>query len=207
VIALAALAAVAAASPPARPAIQHNPIPFPAKRKHEMRLYARRHYGIDDYHLTNPKVIVEHVTENNSYTATFNTFAPDVPDTELHELPGVCSHFVIDVDGTIHQLVTLGLMCRHTVGLNWTAFGIEHVGTSDAQVLHDARQMRSSLRLTCWLRSRYAIALSDVIGHSESLTSPYHHENVAALKHQTHADWQHRDMLVYRARLRRLCGS
>ena len=30
-------------------------IPFPAKRKQEMRRYALRHYGIDDYRLRNPR--------------------------------------------------------------------------------------------------------------------------------------------------------
>ena len=32
-------------------------------------------------------------------------FAADVPDAELHELPGTCAHFVVDRDGTIYQLV------------------------------------------------------------------------------------------------------
>ena len=58
-----------------------------------------------------------------------------MPDSELHELPGTCAHFVIDTDGTIYQLVSTSIMCRHTVGLNYTAIGIEHVGTSDAQIL------------------------------------------------------------------------
>ena len=51
-------------------------------------------------------------------------------DAELHELPGTCAHFIVDKDGTIYQLVALTIMCRHTVGLNWTAFGIEQVGLS-----------------------------------------------------------------------------
>jgi N-acetylmuramoyl-L-alanine amidase len=188
------------------PPIIHDPIPFGAGRKHEMRLYARRHYGIDDYHLRNPKVIVEHVTANSSYRATFNTFAADVPDVELHELPGTCSHFVVDRAGGIHQLVSLGLMCRHTVGLNWTAIGIEHVGTSDGQVMGDAKEVAASVRLTCWLRGRYGIALRNVIGHAESLSSPYHHERVAALKHQTHGDMQHATMTRYRRSVAAACG-
>lgn len=181
-----------------RPVIVQSPIPFPGRRKHEMRLYARRHYGLDDYRLRNPRVIVEHFTGNESYSATFDTFAPDVADTELHELPGVCSHYVIDRDGTIHQLVPLGLMCRHTVGLNWTAVGIEHVGTSDAEILGDRRQLRASLALTRWLQARLQIATRNVIGHNESLWSPYHHENVPALRAQTHDDWKRADMTVYR---------
>jgi N-acetylmuramoyl-L-alanine amidase len=193
------------ASGPPRPHIVQSPIPFPAHRKAEMRAYARRHYGLDRATLVHPHVIVEHVTAINSYSATWNTFASDAPDPELHERPGTCSHFVVDTNGTIHQLVPLGLMCRHTVGLNWTAIGIEHVGLSDGQVMGDARQLDASLRLTCWLKARYGIAVRNVIGHNESLQSPYHHERVARLRTQTHADMRHSTMTRYRAALRRKC--
>jgi N-acetylmuramoyl-L-alanine amidase len=194
--------ALAAGAHPARPPIVWTPIPFTARRKAEMTAYAERHYGIDSYKLVDPHVIVEHVTVTSTFSEVFNTFAPDVPDVELHELPGLCAHFVIDTDGTIHQLVSLKIMCRHTVGLNWTAFGIEHVGMTDAQVLGDAAQMKSSLELTAWLMYRYDIKLSNVIGHAESLSSPYHHELVASLRNQTHSDWQHKDMVVYRRLLK-----
>ena len=195
------LAAFAFAVP--QPAIVWRPIPFGAKRKAETAAYARRHYGIDDFHLRHPHVIVEHYTVTSTFQQTFNTFAPDVPDSELHELPGTCAHFVIDRDGTIYQLVRLSIMCRHTVGLNYTAIGIEHVGTSDAQILADTRQLDASLRLTLWLMSRYGIRLRNVIGHSESLTSPYHRERNPAWRCQTHGDWARADMEIYRAALAR----
>jgi N-acetylmuramoyl-L-alanine amidase len=187
---------------PRRPPIVQSPIPFGARRKAEMTSYARRHYGLDTYRLIDPHVIVIHYTETPDFQSTWNTFAPDVPDSELHELPNTCAHFVVDADGTIHQLVALGIMCRHTVGLNWTAIGVEQVGYSDGQILGRARQMRASLRLVRWLRCRYRIPVGDVIGHNESLSSPYHHERVAALRGQTHSDFDRADMNVYRARLR-----
>ena len=202
---IVAVLAALAAQTPARPPIAWDPIPFGAKRKREMRAYARRHYGLDRHRLRDPRVIVEHVTATSSYSSVFNTFAADVPDVELHELPGVCSHFVVDARGTIHQLVPLGLMCRHTVGLNWTAIGIEHVGTSDEQVMGNAAQRRASVRLTCWLRARHGIALRNVIGHNESLSSPYHRERVARLRRQTHGDMRRATMTRYRAALRRAC--
>ena len=98
-------------------------------------------------------------------------------------------------------------MCRHTVGLNWTAIGIEHVGTSDAQILraHDSSRHRSDSR--CWLMHRYGISLPNVIGHSESLTSPYHRERYAPWRCQTHGDWTHADMTTYRARLAALART
>jgi N-acetylmuramoyl-L-alanine amidase len=186
------------------PRVRRRPIPFGQKRKEEMRAYARRHYGIDDYRLRNPKVIVEHYTATDDFPSTYNTFAPDTPDPELHELPGVCSHFVVDHDGAVYQLVSTRIMCRHTVGLNWTAIGIEHVGRSDAQVLGNRRQRRASLRLTRWLQGRYRIATRNVIGHNESLSSPYHRERVARLRNQTHGDFRRASMRRYRSALRRL---
>jgi N-acetyl-anhydromuramyl-L-alanine amidase AmpD len=82
-----------------------------------------------------------------------------------------------------------------------TAIGIEHVGFSDGQILHDRRQLAASLKLTRWLRCRYGIAVKNVIGHSESLSSPYHRERVARLRSQTHGDWTHADMRTYRRKL------
>jgi N-acetylmuramoyl-L-alanine amidase len=183
------------------PRVVQKPISFPTKRKLEMQAYARRHYGLDTWRLTSPKVIVEHVTVSSTFGSAFATFDADRPDAELHELPGTCAHFVVDTDGTIYQLVPLGVMCRHTVGLNWTAIGIEHVGMSDAQVVGNARQMAASLRLTAWLMSRLHIRLGDVIGHNESLTSRFHKELYGGWRCQTHGDWNRADMTTYRSQL------
>jgi beta-N-acetylhexosaminidase len=63
--------------------------------------------------------------------------------------------------------------------------------------------MRASLALTRMLMRRFHIALRNVIGHAESLSSPYHRERYAPWRRQTHADWSHADMQRYRALLRR----
>jgi len=204
-IAVAAAVVALVASPP-KPHIVWKPIPYGPQRKAEMADYALRHYGIHTWRLR-PKVIVEHVTATPTFSSAWNTFARDVPDAELHQLPGTCAHFIVDRDGTIYQLVPLGVMCRHTVGLNYVAIGIEHVGLSDAQVLADRAQMRSSLALTAWLMTRFQIGLENVIGHNESLTSPYHKELYAPWRNQTHADWRKADMDVYRARLTAVLGK
>ena len=188
-----------------KPHIVWKPIPYGPQRKAEMAAYAKKHYGIHSWRL-HPKVIVEHYTGSNSFSSAWNTFAHDTPDPELGELPGPCAHFIVARDGTIYQLVRLNVMCRHTVGLNYVAIGIEHVGTSDAEILHDRKQMRSSLELTAWLVDRYHIKIRNVIGHNESLSSPYHREDVAALRSQTHDDFDRSDMEVYRARLSALGG-
>ncbi len=205
IAAAAALASAGLALPsPPPPPIKPWPIPFGQKRNHEMAPSSQPHYGERTWRLRHPRVIVEHMAQSDSAAAVRNAFAPDVPDPELHELPNVCAHFVVAGSGRIFRLVDLRTRCRHTVGLNWTAIGIEHVGYGDGDVLGDRRQLRASLRLTRWLRCRFDIRVRNVIGHAESLTSPYHRERVPALRHQTHGDWRHASMRVYRKKLRRL---
>lgn len=199
-----ARAVLALARAVAPPRVIRTPIPFGRERKRQMRAYARRHYGIDDHRLREPRVIVQHYTASTSFGSAFNTFAANQPDVELGELPGVCAHYLIDRDGAIHRLVPVRLMCRHTVGLNWTAIGIEHVGTSDAQVMGNRRQRRASLRLTRMLQGRHGIRTRDVIGHAESLSSGFHRERVRHLRRQTHGDFARPAMRRYRRALGRM---
>jgi hypothetical protein len=56
--------------------------------------------------------------------------------------------------------------------------------------------MAASLQLVRWLRCQFHIPIEDVIGHNESLTSPYHREDVPALRTQTHSDFNHADMQI-----------
>ena len=191
-----------------RPPIRSHPIPYGAERRSDMAAYAKRHYGVRRYRLRDPHVIVEHIAVAGSAQTVWNTFAPNRPDPELHELPGLCAHFVVSARGRIQQLVPLKLMCRHTVGLNYTAIGIEHVGFSDGDLLGNKRQLRASLHLTRWLRCSRHIRVRNVIGHNESLSSPYHWERVRRLRHQTHGDMTKSSMRKYRRRLRaRPCPS
>jgi beta-N-acetylhexosaminidase len=211
-LSMATVASAATLAPPARattpdpgsikPAIVWKKIPFGAKRKRQMAAYSKRHYGTHTWHLTDPHVVVEHYTDGTSFDSAWSYFSHD--GKHLGEYPGVCAHFIIDTDGTIYQLVNLGIRCRHAIGMNWTAVGIEHVGTSDRQILRNHAMMRASLHLTVWLMDRYGISWGNVIGHAETLQSPYHHELYPSWRCQTHSDWLRKDMNVYRKRLKRL---
>jgi N-acetylmuramoyl-L-alanine amidase len=186
------------------PRIVRDMIPFGAARKQQMRAYALRHYGIDSYRIVGPHLIIWHYTETAGFQSVWNTFADDVPDVEYHALPQVCAHFVIDAEGTIYQLVALNTMCRQVVGLDYTAIGIENVGFSDQQVIGDKAQYTAALELTRWLRCRFELPVEDVIGHNESLSSPYYIEHVASWRGQTHLDFNHKDMNVVRAAVAKL---
>jgi N-acetylmuramoyl-L-alanine amidase len=185
-----------------KPEIEWKKIPFGAKRKRQMAAYSRRHYGERTYELTDPKVVVEHYTAGTSFDSAWNHFAAN--GTHLGEKPGVCAHFLIDTDGTVYQLVNLAIRCRHAIGMNWTAIGIEHVGTNARGILDNRRMMRASLRLTAWLMLRYGINVGNVIGHAEILQSRYHRERYEDWRCSTHADWNHREMRIYRRRLKRV---
>jgi hypothetical protein len=188
----------------APPKIVKDMIPFGAARKQQMRAYAETHYGIDSYHIVGPHLVIWHYTASGTFQSVWNTFADNVPDVQYHVLPQVCAQFVIDTNGTIYQLVPLNIMCRQVVGLDYTAIGIENVGFSDQQVMEDTAQYHSALELTRWLRCRFNLPVKNVIGHNESLSSPYYIEHVPSWRGQTHQDFNHADMNVVRSAVAKL---
>ena len=121
----AARAAPARGDRVAKPAIEFDPIPYDSARKRQMAAYSNRHYGEREWRLEDPKAIVLHYTAGSTYSSAWSTFASNAPS--LGERPGVCAQFVVDKDGTIYQLTRLAVRCRHTIGLNHVAFGIEMV--------------------------------------------------------------------------------
>jgi N-acetyl-anhydromuramyl-L-alanine amidase AmpD len=201
---VAALSAPAHAA--AKPAIHDDPIAYGAHRRAEMAAYSKRHYGDREWRLEDPKVIVLHFTATDSYSATWNTFNSNAPN--MGESPGVCAHYVIEQDGTIDELVPPRIRCRHTIGLNYTAIGVEIVQTTgrgshwaDQQILARGPQIRGALRLVRWLQDRYRIPTGEVIGHSMANDDPYFKDNEGWVN--DHTDWLKRDVKEFRKRLRR----
>jgi N-acetylmuramoyl-L-alanine amidase len=187
-----------------KPPIHKMLIPFPQKRKREMAAYSKDHYGQYKWRLVDPKVIVIHYAVAGSIRAIYDTFAPDRPDVEFHQLPGVCSHYAVAASGAVYKFVPPTIRCRHTVGLNHVAIGVEHVGFSDQDILNRPAQLNGSLQFVQWLRCRFGISISNVIGHNESLSSPFYKELDPRFKGQTHGDWNHADMEIYRGDLAKL---
>jgi N-acetyl-anhydromuramyl-L-alanine amidase AmpD len=197
----AALAALTLVAP--QPAIVQSPIPYGPTRRAQMAAYSKRHYGTASWKL-HPRVIVLHFTANNSYSATWNTFAANTANRG--EKPGTCAHFVIEKSGKIHQLVPLGVRCRHAIGLNHRAIGIEMVQEtgSDARaaarkILNRPKQINAALRLVRWLQGRYGIGTADVIGHAMANRHPLF-KDLEGWKND-HADWQTPEVRAFRKRL------
>lgn len=195
------VAAAGTAAP--RPAIVEDFITLGAKRKAEMAAYSLRHYGSSTIRL-DAKVIVVHYTCGSTYANAHATFQSDAPNMGVR--PGVVSHFVIDKNGTIYQQIPLQYEGRHTVGLNYVAFGIECVQecrSSDArtvaEILHRRARLRSLATLIHWLMSRYHISISNVIGHGMANDSPYFKDLVGW--RNDHTDWQRPQILRLRSLL------
>ena len=189
------------------PKTKWDPIPYDRARKRQMAGYSKRHYGQREWRLDDPRAIVLHYTAGSSYESAFNTFASNAPNNG--ELPGVCTQFVVDKDGTIYQLTRLYVRCRHTIGLNHVAIGIEMVqedaggshATSQA-ILDRKAQAKAAVRLAAWLRTRYRIGSRDLIGHAMANDSPYFKDKQGW--RNDHTDWPKAEVKTFRKRVIRV---
>ncbi len=200
-------AAPAAPRAVAKPRIKFDPIPYDHARKRQMAAYSRRHYGEREWRLADPEAIVLHYTATSTYAPVFNTFAANAPS--LGEKPGVCAQFVVGKDGTIHQLTRLYVRCRHTIGLNDVAIGVEMVQQSvgsrhgaERAILARRRQARAAVALVAWLKQRYRIPLKNVIGHAMANDSPLF-EDLEGWRND-HVDWRAGDVREFRGRVAKL---
>lgn len=155
--------------------IHKTPIQFDNERIALTQQYQLMHYGIDSNSIEIiPKMIVLHWTCIPTFEATFRTFnSPTFPQNSPRkkDLPGnlnVSSHFVVDRDGTIYQLMPENWMARHVIGLNHYAIGIENIGgVGGRDDLTDA-QAKANAFLVCYLKKKYP-EINDVIGHNDYL--------------------------------------
>lgn len=132
-----------AESPGTKPDVRGYPVQT-EERKVLMREYARAHYGIDDWRLTDPELIVVHYTGTDSDGYSLKVFAPDRLAASRGDIASggdvnVGVHYVIWRDGTVWSLLPEGDMGRHAIGYNHVALGIEMTGSSgdritDAQI-------------------------------------------------------------------------
>jgi N-acetyl-anhydromuramyl-L-alanine amidase AmpD len=153
--------------------IHPKPIQFDEERKALTREYQLTHYGIDSIEI-DPKMIVLHWTVIPTLAASFKTFYPGkLPQNSPRrgEIPGdlnVSSHFLVDRDGSIFQLMPETWMARHVIGLNHYAIGIENVGGIGEHDDLTDEQLKANAFLVCYLKAKYP-TIEYVIGHNEYL--------------------------------------
>ena len=189
------------------PGVTRDHIPFGTKRKRQMARYSKRHYGHARWRLRRKNVIVLHFTAGSSYAGAWSTFASNAP--VRGELPGVCAHYLVGRGGRVGEIVTTRIRCRHAIGLNYTALGIEMVQEAGQgsrwaarQILNRKRQIRPTLRLVAWLKQRYDIRMRNIIGHSMVNNSPFFRDRQGW--RSDHVDWLWPQVKEFRRRLRKL---
>lgn len=155
--------------------IHQKPIRFDKERIALTQTYRRTHYGIDSKSIDIvPQMIVLHWTCINSVKTTFRVFDPPAfpsNSPRRRELPddlNVSSHFLVDKDGTIYQLMPETWMARHVIGLNNNAIGIENIGGIDGQDDLTEAQVKANAFLVCYLEKKYP-TIKHLIGHNDSL--------------------------------------
>jgi len=155
--------------------IKQMPIQFNEERITLTQQYQLTHYGIDSKSIEiEPKIIVLHWTSIEKLKDTFRTFnQPSLPKDSIRrkDLPGdlnVSSHFVVDRDGTIYQLMPETWMARHVIGLNHFAIGIENIGGIDNKDDLTNAQVKANAFLVCYLKNKYP-KIKHIIGHNDYL--------------------------------------
>ena len=152
--------------------IKETPIDFGKLRIELTKSYIKEHYGIKPKDITiTPKIIVIHYTGTNSFKKSLERFTPallltDRPDISVAGVVNVSAHFLVDRDGTIHQLMPADDMARHVIGLNYSAIGIENVGGEKDKQNLTVEQLISNIELINYLKEEFD-TIKYVAGHYE----------------------------------------
>ena len=186
---------------PTQPRIVRDHIPFGPERKADTAAYLKRHAGKATWKLE-PRMVVLHYSESDTYESVRSLFAANQPN--LGERPGTCAHYVVDQRGTIRELVPPSMVCRHTIGLNQEAIGVEFVQSSQGksprwatqQVLARPAQAKAGAELVAWLEREYGIPPDRVIGHAMA-NDDKDFRDLAGWRND-HVDWQRPEVLRFR---------
>jgi len=131
--------------------------------------YLKTRHGISQLTPTiTPKIIVLHFTGFGNIKSIYEYFnAPTIEESRQINRKvsalNVGSHYLINRDGTIYQLISDTLFARHVIALNYCAIGVENIG-SEKEPLTEA-QVISNAKLVRLLCERYKIQY--LIGHDE----------------------------------------
>jgi N-acetylmuramoyl-L-alanine amidase len=148
--------------------IFEKPILFDEEREALSLEYLKNRHGIEKEKASiEPTMVVVHWTAVPTLEATFDVFNPvqlgGRPELTYASNLNVSAHFLVDRDGTIFRLLPDTTFARHTIGLNYTAIGIENIGGPDAPLTKS--QLKSNAALIRYLHKKHN--LTYVIGHHE----------------------------------------
>lgn len=131
--------------------------------------YLKNRHGIVQSTPTiSPKMIVLHFTGFGTIKSIYEYFnAPTIEQSRQINLKvsalNVGSHYLIDRDGSIYQLIQDTMFARHAIGINYCAIGVENIGSEKEPLTEE--QVISNAKLVRHLSKKYKIEY--LIGHSE----------------------------------------
>jgi beta-N-acetylhexosaminidase len=152
--------------------IIQKPIIFDEHRVALTKNYIKEHYALDVNTIKiKPEIILIHHTGINSFNKSFKRFVSpllplDRPDISKASKLNVSTHFMIDFDGTIYQLMDETTMARHVIGLNYSSIGIENIGGAKSKDNLTSAQMKSNIELIKYLQNKYP-SIKYLLGHYE----------------------------------------
>jgi N-acetyl-anhydromuramyl-L-alanine amidase AmpD len=132
--------------------------------------YDRIHYGLNSSDLKDPQMIVLHYTAFHTLQESLRFFEPSRLDTVSRAdiksggAVNVSAHYLVDRDGTVYQLASENVVCRHIIGFNYTAIGIENVGSGADDLT--VKQAESDAALIRRIKERHP-GIGYLIGHQE----------------------------------------
>ena len=153
--------------------IIQTPIKFTQKRIDLTKEYIKIHYKIDakDIKII-PKIILIHHTAIDDYADSLSRFEEEALPSRRKDIASVkpsvnvSSHFMVESDGTIHQLMPLNFMARHVIGLNYNAIGIENVGGQNSKDNLTEAQLKANIFLVNYLREKFK-TIEYIVAHYE----------------------------------------
>lgn len=149
--------------------IVQSRIPYGEERRMLSLEYLEKRHGMVQKHPSiKPRMIILHYTAGGTAKSTIDYFSDSRIENGRAYIGGrsplnVSSQYLVDRDGTVHQLMEDTLFARHAIGLNHCAIGIENVG-SDRQPL-TPQQVAANAALVMRLAARHQIEY--LIGHQE----------------------------------------
>ncbi len=152
--------------------IKQTPIEFGETRVELTKKYIKSHYALDvqDIKIV-PKIIVIHHTAIDDFNDSLSRFASETlpsirADINNGGAVNVSAHFMVERDGTVHQLMPLDVMARHVIGLNYNSIGIENVGGQNSKDNLTKEQLEANVALVKELQKRFS-TIEYLIGHYE----------------------------------------
>lgn len=142
--------------------IIQTPIKFTQKRIDLTKEYIKIHYEKDVENIKIvPKIILIHHTAIDDFKDSLSRFADEVLPSRRSDISSgapsanVSAHFMVERDGTIHQLMPLDFMARHVIGLNYNSIGIENVGGENSKDNLTDAQLKANIFLVDYLKSKF----------------------------------------------------